>query len=351
MSVRTLAILAFVTVLACFAAAWAWSANGGGNPTGPEDGALAFPALTAPGAEPAQIDMKSAGFELTLQRREGDWLATRRGDYPVSMESVNRLVAEIAGLRTRDSKTSLPERYSLIGVEDVTAPGASSRLVRIIDSDGEVLAETLVGQQSRSIGASPAGGTFVRHPDAAESWLVEGTVTIPLSIPQWIGTVLHVPGPQVRRVAIREGDAVVFEAAKPPGETAYRLVAALAAATPAAAVDDDKVKALAGSFVSTTVEDVRHRAELDFSSPTRTVVFETAADVVIEARLAEAEGRTWVALSAKALAEGKAETDAAAINARTAQWAFLLEESRIKALQTPLADLLQPPQPLRAPSP
>jgi hypothetical protein len=343
MSLRTLAILAFVTVLACLAAAWAWSANGGGRASGPDDGALAFPALTAPGAEPAQIDMKSAGFELTLERGESDWLATGHGDYPVSTASVNRLVAEIAGLRTRDRKTSLPERYGLIGLEDVTTPGASSRLVRITGSDGDVLAETLVGQQSRSIGASPAGGTFVRHPDAAEAWLVEGTVTIPLSISQWIGTVLHVPGPEMRRVAIREGDAVVFEAAKAPGEAAYRLVAPAAVA-----IDDDKVRALAGSLVSTTVENVRHRDDLDFSSPSRTVIFETAAGVLIEARLAEAESQTWVAFSAEALTEGKAETDATAINARTAQWAFLLEASRTRALQTPLADLLLQPQ---APSP
>lgn len=349
MSIRTLGILAFVTVLACLAAVWAWSANVSGRASGLDGGAVAFPALTTTGADPAQIDLKSGRFALTLERRENIWLATDHGGYPVSAASVSRLVAEIAGLRIRDTKTSLPERYKLIGVEGITAPGARSTLVRIVGSDGGVLAAALVGQQSRSIGASSAGGTFVREPEAAESWLVEGTVTIPLSISQWIGTVLHVPGPEVRRIAIREGDTLDFEAEKPPEEAAYRFVAASVTASSATvAVDDDRVKALAGSLVSMTVEDVRHITELDISSPSRVVTFETAADVAIEARLVEADGRIWVAFSAEALAEGKAVADAMDITARTAQWAFLLADSRTMALQTPVADLLRSPH---APSP
>ncbi len=185
-----------------------------------------------------------------------------------------------------------PERYGRIGVEDPATAGAATRLVRISGSDGAVIAEALLGRQSRSIGASPRGGTFVRKPHAEQAWLVEGTVTLPQTLTEWTGTILHVPATAVRRVAIREGGRTIYEAAKPPGEAAYQLVAAGVPAE-AAATDDSALKSLTRIVVSLTAVDVRARAEVAFPDDAREVAFETEDGLVITARFGEAPGFLW----------------------------------------------------------
>src|ERR687894_588176 len=79
-------------------------------------------------------------------------------------------------------------------------PPPPAPLVPAYAADGAVLASVILGKASSSIGFNPLGGTFVREPDEAQSWLAEGQVTVPPYLSDWFDAIVHIPGPDIRRI-------------------------------------------------------------------------------------------------------------------------------------------------------
>ncbi|HZY68180.1 MAG TPA: hypothetical protein VFE52_06310, partial [Devosia sp.] len=283
------------------------------------------------------------GYELTLERRDGSWVAPQHGDYPIPDDKVNLLVSQLAGLRAWEPKTQDPELYTRIGVEDVAPEASSSRVVVSADGD-EPVADVLVGRSAASIGARPSGGLFVRQPDEAQSWLAAGRVTIPQSIGEWLGTVVHVRAPDIRKIDVLAGERLLATAEKPTGEPNYQLSfldpGILASG---ATAKDEGFKSMTRVVVTTTALEVTAAENLTFAPDARRVVFETEAGMRIEARVGTLDGEDWVAFAVSATGGGEGQAAAEEMAARVNGRAFQLDDSRMSALMTPMGDLVQLP--------
>ena len=62
-------------------------------------------------------------------------------------DKVRALVVALADMRLIEAKTSMPERYARLEVEDPEPEDAKSRLVRVESADGTVLAEVILGKR------------------------------------------------------------------------------------------------------------------------------------------------------------------------------------------------------------
>src|SRR5690606_34805640 len=80
-----------------------------------------------------------------------------------------------------------------------------------------------------------------------------------------------------------------------------------------------------------------------FAPDARQVVFETADGLRVAARIGEGDGRDWVAFDISAAEGSAAEATAAGLAARLNGYAFVLDDSRLSALATPMGELVQLP--------
>jgi len=343
MSIRAIVLLACMTLVASVAAFWSWSSGQRVSDGFEERGRPVFTSLSGEAAGLDRIEITRPGYELTLQRKGGRWIASEHGDYPVADELANRLISEVASLRRWEAKTERPAFFPLLGVEDSTAADAASSHVSLRDDAGAVLADLIVGRQSASIGARAGGGSFIRVADEPRAWLVEGVVTLPDDLGGWIGTVMRIPATQVRRVSLYDGDKLLVDASKPAdGGIAYALdfVAADLAAPGSVVANDEAIKSMARGVVSVAALDVR--AATKERTAGRRVVFETVDGLQVTAWPEQQGDETWVTFDVQAMPGSAGAEMAEAIASRTNEWAFLLDSSRSAPFLVPAAELFQP---------
>lgn len=352
MSYRAFLTLAIITVLALCGAAWAVIVNDAESGRSSSAGRLMFPQLAEHPQNAARIRFSASGVAFSVERKGEAWVLPEKAGYPVRPELANALVASLASLRAYEPKTSNPDLYDHIGVEDIAAPDAHSKLVVVETRDGAELARVLLGAPSASIGATPLGGTFVRRPNDKQAWLAEGTATAPTLLSEWLEMIVHVPGPEVRRITILEGEKVAFEAAKPePQGTTYSLVSVDSRYGPPESVaNDSAVKRIAQGIVSTRFEDVRPADTVAFGTESRTVRFDLASRLRLEVQIGQADNKPWVRYAASASGLGEAAAQAQAITSKTRGWAYRLPDNKIGPLTVDIRSLLKSPDEAAAPA-
>jgi hypothetical protein len=347
MSFRAFIVLAAVTLVAVAGAAWAVVAEHFASSGQDLAEAPLFPALADNAGAVERVAIKAPNYELTVERRGDEWVASELGDYPTKAGPVAQLVAGLASMRTFEAKTDNPDWYKDIAVQD---PGEDSEgvLITATGAGGEELANIIIGARSQSIGFNPRGGTFVREPGEAQAILAEGGVFIPNFIQDWFNAIVHIPGPQVRQVTVLEGDTVVFDAEKVDPTTGdYELVSVDEKyAEPGSLANDNAIKSMSQGIVSTTFENARPRDSVTFAPDARTVRFRMEDELQIELKLAKVEDETWVTYTATAPEGSEGATRAEQITSRTGNWAFRLPSYRVAVLEKPITELVEaPPEP------
>ena len=339
MSRRSFFVLSILTLFAVSGAAAALFVTG--DEAGPSArGDLLFPQLADRTSDSARIRVSAVGRSIIIERNGEGWLLPENGGYPVRADLANALVASLASLKANEPKTSNPDLYAHIGVEDAAAPEARSKLVSVETVQGDTLARALVGKASVSIGSNPLGGTFVRRPEETQSWLAEGTAQVPGSLSEWLESIVHVPGPEVRRITIIEQDTIVFEAVKSgPQGTNYALVSVDSRYGPPTSVANDvAIKRVAQGIVSTRFEDVRAAESVEFGPQSRTVRFDLADGMRLDVQIGN---QSWVRYDASASGPGEAAVHAAQIANKTRGFAYRLPENKLSALSADISGLLK----------
>jgi hypothetical protein len=345
MSLRAILTLAVVTVLSVCGAAWTVIENSAGPARSTSAGRLLFPQLAEHPDNAARIRLVAQGAAFVVERKGQDWVLPEKAGFPVRPDLANSLETTLASLRAYEPKTSNPDLYRHIGVEDVAAPDARSKLVVVETRQGAELARALIGGPSASIGATPSGGTFIRRPDEKQAWLAEGSVAAPSSLSEWLETVIHVPGPEVRRITILEGEKVSFEAAKPePQGTNYALVTVdNRYGPPESVANDAAVKRIAQGIVSTRFEDVRPAETVVFGPDSRRVRFDLASGLRLEVQIGQVDDKPWVRYATWASGLGEAAAHAQQIASKTRGWAYRLADNKIAPLTVDIRSLLKSP--------
>jgi hypothetical protein len=331
--------LALVTLITTGAAVWVTLQQPAAGPVqiGQEP---AFPALRERPDAVAKVIVTSPEGSFTLTRAADRWVATDRHDYPVAADKLRELVVHLAEMRLIEAKTNRPDRYARLEVEDV-AEGATSRLIRLEDTDGAVLAEAIIGKRRPHLtGAEPAG-TYLRRPGEAQSWLASGGIELDEQIEDWLEEeVIALEGARVRWMELRppSGDAYAVVRDAPDAELRLDDLA-----------DGEKLKQdanlnqLLGSLAMVRLEDVRPAGELDWPDEQHTVRVVTFDGVELMLDLATVDDRHWLMVGARPADEqaDAPEEQVEAIQARTDGWAYQVSDALFERLTKPRADWIE----------
>jgi hypothetical protein len=304
-----------------------------------------FEALPAHVNDVTSITVKKAGKEFTVQRQgEGaaaTWGIVEKGGYPVQFEKVKQAVVGVSELRLLEPKTSKPENYAKIQVQDPAdqvppgPPGAEPMnpiKITLKDGGGQVLASAIVGKSE--YGTRPS--VFVRRAGEPQSWLAEGQVQVEGEPTTWLETqILNIGKERIKSVTVIQPSAV-------PAPTAAATPAAGAEAppppVPAASVPEtlivDRQKPedtvfnveglpagrelkypgvadqLAAGLSYFNLEDVAPADQVDLTQkPGATAEFRSFDGMLVTVRMGEKDGKTWAKLAA-AYEEPPAAADA-----------------------------------------
>ncbi len=335
---------------------------------------LLLPDLRAQLNDIDKIVVRSGGDKTiaTLTRGKEGWTLTERNGYAADVGRIRKNLIGLAEARILEEKTSNPELYSRLRVEDIEKEGAGG--VRLDLSAGDKTTGIIIG----NTGVGGGDRAYARRVGDPVSWLVSGTFETPRESAEWLDRSLtDIAATRVHAVTISHPDSAALRVEKatpeaadfavldvPAGrELAYPAVggsigAGLAdltfdSAEPAAGFAAGDVKPVVARFETfdglvVEVSTFRLPAGLRLR-------FSAAADQALADRFApqpesKPDGdKPTAAAAAPASVKRKSfdevKVEAERLNARLANWVYVLPDFKTEQLTKKPEDLLQPRAP------
>ncbi len=160
-----------------------------------------FPGLAERVNDVARIEVKSKDQTATVRKDGERWVIENRDGFPALFDKVKTAVVTVAELEILEPKTKNKELYPRLGVEGIEAEPKGSLLVSVADGQSKSLAALLIGKP-RS-GGSP--GTYVRRPDEPEAWLVRGAVELSADPVDWMDRdLLDIAAERIREITLEK---------------------------------------------------------------------------------------------------------------------------------------------------
>ena len=338
MKPRAFAALSVVTVVALVVAIATYAAQNRWSHV-KVSGAGLIPGLAAQASRIAKIELKQGEKALTLARDKEAWSLADRGGYPAKPEAVRALLVKLAGAELVESKTRNKDRYALLELEDPAAKDAKSRLLRLLDDKGGVIAEAVVGKKRLDAFGGNKSGTYVRKPGDAQTWLASADLDVSVAVRDWVQTgVLDVPAAKIAKVTVEIPGEEPLVIARDAGDaTKYALVGMPEGKKLKEGAGIDAIVRAAGNI---DLEDVRKPAAAAAPGDVSVVKIEADGGLAVTVRLRKEGADTWVALEASG-ADGDAKKAAEDITTRTQGWEFKVPAHKAQSILKRRADLFE----------
>lgn len=273
-----------------------------------------------------RITITSAEATYRIERTQQGWAMRDRDDYPVLSSRLAQLTEGLEGLRYVRRMTSDASKHERLGVTDPRQNGRGI-LLQIEDGRGALLVNLIVGVET--------AGTYVRRPDDAQTWSVEGELPPMRDASTWLDLrpmALLTPE-RLARVEIMPAEGRAYVLARDGADQPWRI------ASPAlAALAQSSITATAERITQLQPTDVRTAPAIQ-GTPVARVRATTFDGIVIDAELIPSDNRVWVKLVARAGAPEQ-EAAAVALNTPASDWAYALSEMEVEALTPALARLV-----------
>ena len=297
---------------------------------------------------------------VTLNRTENNWVVVEKDGYPADRAKLRNTLLELAKATVIEQKTSKPDFYARLGVENPGSPDAANKALEIVTGSDTV--RVIVGKI-----AFDGYGTYVRLDGDPQGLLVSAELepsTVPLD---WIsGELVDIAAADVAAVSIKQADGEQLRIEKSDRSDTNFTVR-----------DVPEGRALSSEFAADSIaaalgglgfDDVRARIVTASGSVT-TARYEMFDGRVIEIELTEDEDRTWAAfdfgfdpaLAARfstaatsadestanseesvAAPENDPEQEIVDLNARLGGWSFAVPDYKITQFSKRMDDLLAP---------
>ena len=359
---KSLIVLIVLTVVIAVAAVMVREDRGGvagaGEPL--------FPALLDRVNDITTVVGVGRGETVTLVREDNRWLVVEKGKFPANQEEARKLVLGVARLTRIEPKTSNPDRYERIGLDDLHAEDGNAVQYSFKNAAGDTLAEIIIGNSRLGRADPQQNEYFVREPAMAQTWLVQGKISDAIGIIEWLDDkVLKIERDRVRQVTARHPDgATVTVSKQTPSQQTFNLVGV--------APEDEteskfKLNDLGRSLASLDLTDVLPAAEFDMPEDALEVEMTTfdglravlrsvkegdrtlaRVEVSFDESLVAAEflpggdraqGESTYLLSADAVREEVQRLDADLEN-----WVYVVPDYRTKYMSVRQEDLMKAPE-------
>ena len=343
MSLKSFLIVLVIAILTMAGAAWTvlqqpvvQSADGTGD--------LFFPELPARINDVQTVTLRGEGERIEISRTGQDWVVSNRGNHPARTERVLELLVNLTQVSKLEPKTSDPERYERLDLDEPDTEGSEARELIVTAGSGEELVNMIIGRRKFMIGDTE-GGVYVRLPDDAQSWLAKGSLS-PMARPRdWlVRDIVDIDRARVSEVVITHEDGEVLRALKSSEDAENFLIPGLPA--DAELRRETVANELSSVPDALMLDDVKPVSDLELETPTRTVAaYSTFDGLIIEIDLQEIEDGRWLTVSATT-AQGASEDvkiEAASITERTEGWAYYVPAFEVNQMKKRLADMIEEP--------
>ena len=140
-----------------------------------------FPGINI--AELDQIEMKSRGNTVTLVLKDSQWRVQEKAGYPADTSDLSELVNQLGKAKLQEKKTSRPENFARLGVDDIEQADSEAILVTLTVGDEQYA--VLVGDTS-----SARRGSYIRKPGDDQVWLIDKSLVIDKESSDWVEPVI-----------------------------------------------------------------------------------------------------------------------------------------------------------------
>ena len=289
---------------------------------------------------------KGAAAPVTVHKQSEQWTVAERADYPADVPKLKKLLLALSDAKIREEKTSNPDSYAVIGVEDPSQPGAGGTQIELTAQNGK---------HAVIVGKSAGEGTFIRRAGEKTSYIVEPAISVEAEPRYWIDTrLLDIPTDKIQSVESKPASGAAYSVHRVPANPSTANPApAEPSPAPAAdkfvldgvpsgrqAADSQTLAPSPAHFSNLTVEDVVPAGDIDFSKPS-TVTVTLADGSVITFSGTVIGDKRWIKVTAP-----KDATLSAKANGR----AFEMASYRYDGIFRPLELLLVPKPPPPPPS-
>jgi hypothetical protein len=334
--------IAIAAAVALLLAVWAGSVREPASTMG--TGEALVPGLADGLNEVRSLKITGAGNLpiATLNRGESGWTVAEKNGYRADVAKIREFLLKLSQATVIEAKTSDPNHYAKLGVEDVSGTDAKGALVEIGGLKAPV--RLIVGNYN----ARGAEGTYVRRADEAQSLLAKGSFAVDKVAANWlVRDIADIPSSRVREVAIESQGKVLRVYKDDAAETNYRVA------------DVPRGREVASEFVANGLASVLSGLRFDDVLPlagaepgtarTWKVSYAMFDGLVVEATAWEADGKDYARFTARideAAASAHVDAAQAADKARYEQAKADVEAANKAALESnPKADQVPLPEP------
>jgi Domain of unknown function (DUF4340) len=300
---------------------------------------------------------KGAAAPVTVHKQGEQWTVAERADYPADVPKLKKLLLALSDAKIREEKTSNPDSYAIIGVEDPSQPGATGTQIELTAQNGK---------HAVIVGKSAGEGSFVRRAGEKTSYIVEPGISVEAEPRYWIDTrLLDIPTDKIQSIESKPATGAAYSVhrvpASPPKAPDNKSGGSSAANPPTAnppaadpspapaadkfvlegvpsgrqAADSQTLAPSPAHFSNLNVEDVIPAGDIDFSKPS-TVTVALADGSVVTFTGAVIGDKRWVKVAAP---------KDAALSVKANGRAFEMASYRYDGIFRPLELLLVPKPP------
>ncbi len=208
MTPKRLLRLAVAAIVAIAAALWLSTVREPGGTLGL--GERLYPSLRERVNDVDAISVvKGDSATVTLRRADGGWTVEQRSGYLADLSKVRRLLLALAEAELLEQKTSRPENYPALGVEDPASGDATPTRLELAGIEPAV--SLIVGKRGPG-----ADSTYVRRSGETTSWLIDQALEVPGEPAAWLATeIVDIGAERIQSAAIEIAGGRSYSAAKP----------------------------------------------------------------------------------------------------------------------------------------
>lgn len=330
MTARRLSLLFAIGIIVIALAVWVSSRSQTG--ADPVAGTLVLPGLEGALNQVTQVRITKADhIQTTLNREASDWVVGERG-YRADSGKLRQLLLDLASLKAVERKTRIARNYPVLGVENVTSPGATGARIDIV-SPGRTWS-LIVGHSMDS------DDCYVRVADSAQSLLASPLIEVEADPKLWLDpTVLDIAQNRLSDIDEHPAKGPAFSASRAkPSQTDFTLHGIPRGRELTA---PDAADTMGSALSALTLTDIRKASTPPPGTAVSHAIFKTFDGLEVDISGYEDAKSHYIDISARAAAKS-ADAQARQINSRVQGWDYEIPDYRYAQIFPSLNSMLKP---------
>ena len=166
---------------------------------------------------------RGESFHLVFDPQGQEWVIREKHNYPADNKKISEWLNVLVSSKILEPRTDRPDKHRRLHLGPPDDPDSRSFGVQLLDGEGAIVADLIIGKQRRSKGGAPQQ-FYVRRGGENESWLAVGELDPDRRPRDWIDRqLIDISHERIREIRIgHPGEAVlVINRDDPQGE--FRL--------------------------------------------------------------------------------------------------------------------------------